>query len=257
MGKATIMLRLQHGIDKFPNNRFTRGEMSNALQKGPANQNFISYAKIIVMMIAILWSVPSSFATTKGLSQIVTPELQPEGDLSLSLQIQDKRIANPYELQAEVGLTKWAEAAVFRGFQPDDWIFAAEIGLLRKEPLLLSVGFINWSPHLNVDPQPFIEAGYYTEHSKPIVGVLHAGYKNEVILGCAYDFNETWRVQVDWISGSENSSTIGFTCNVTRDFQFNPALYVSNGPKHDLMGYIVFTYTFHLWGGGKGKEPGF
>jgi hypothetical protein len=53
-------------------------------------------------------------------------------------------------------------------------------------------------------------------------------------------------VQVDFQSGSENSSTIGFTCNVTPDFQFNPALYVNNGPKHDLFGYIVFTYTFHL-----------
>ena len=79
---------------------------------------------------------------------------------SLSLQIQDKRIANPYQLQAELGLTEWAEVAVFRGFQPDEWIFGTEIGLLRKEPYLLSIGFMNWSPHLDVDPQPFIEAGY-------------------------------------------------------------------------------------------------
>ena len=105
----------------------------------------------------------------------MTPDLQGEGDLSLSLQIQDKRIANPYELQAELGLTKWAEVAVFRGFQPDDWIFGTEIGLLRKEPWLLSIGFVNWSPHLNVDPQPYIEAGYYTEHHKIIVGAIHAG----------------------------------------------------------------------------------
>jgi hypothetical protein len=48
--------------------------------------------------------------------------------------------------------------------------------------------------------------------------------------------------------GSENSSTIGFTCNVTRDFQFNPAIYFSNDDPSRLMGYIVFTYTFHLWG---------
>jgi hypothetical protein len=81
-----------------------------------------------------------------------------------------------------------------------------------------------------------------------IVGAIHAGYKNEAILGYAYDFNQRWRVQVDWQSGSENSSTIGFTCNVTPDFQFNPALYVSNDSKHDLFGYIVFTYTLHLWG---------
>jgi hypothetical protein len=48
---------------------------------------------------------PFAQGTTKGLSQIVTPDLQDAGDLSLSLQIQDKRIANPYELQAEMGLT--------------------------------------------------------------------------------------------------------------------------------------------------------
>src|SRR5882762_5259538 len=223
--------------------------------KRAVSKELTGFMKIIATMIGILSSALSSFATTKGLSQIVTPDLQPEGNLSLSLQIQDKRIANPYELQAEMGLTKWAEVAVFRGFQPDDWIFATEIGLLRKEPFLLSIGFVNWSPHLNVDPQPFIEAGYCTEHQKVFGGVIHSGYKNEAILGYAYDFNKRWRVQVDWLSGSENSSTIGFTCNVTRDFQFNPALYVNNGPKHDLFGYIVFTYTFHLWGQKANSRP--
>src|SRR2546429_1732383 len=210
---------------------------------------------IVVTMFAILTTVSSSFATTKGLSQIVTPDLEPEGDFSLSFQIQDKRIANPYQLQAELGLTKWGEIAVFRGFQPDEWIFGTEIGLLRKEPYLVSIGFINWSPHLNEDPQPFIEAGYYTEHHKVIAGAIHAGYKNEAILGYAYDFNERWRLQVDWQSGSENSSTIGFTCNVTPDFQFNPALSVSNRSDHELMGCIVFTYTFHLCGGKKDVTP--
>src|SRR5947208_16370497 len=125
-----------------------------------------------VMILGILASAPSSLATTKGLSQIVTPDLQGEGDLSLSLQIQDKRIANPYELQAELGLTKWAEVAVFRGFQPDDWIFGTEIGLLTKEPFLLSAGFVNLSPHLDVDPLLYIEAGYYSEHNKVIGCVI-------------------------------------------------------------------------------------
>ncbi|PYL92847.1 MAG: hypothetical protein DMF14_02325 [Verrucomicrobia bacterium] len=184
----------------------------------------------------------------------MTPELQGPGDLSLSFQAQSERIANPYELQVEMGLTSWAEFAVFRGFKPDEWIFGTEFGLLTKEPYLLSVGFVNWSPHLDVDPQPYIEAGYYTEHHNFIVGAIHAGYKNEAILGYAYDFNQTWRVQVDFQSGKENSSTIGFTCNITRDFQMNPALYVNNGSGHDLFGYVVFTYTFHLWNKTRGKE---
>jgi len=207
------------------------------------------------LTIAVLLALLSpAHATTKGLSQIVTPELQGAGDLSLSFQAQSERIANPYEVQAEMGLTSWAEFAVFRGFKPDDWIFSTEFGLLTTEPYLLSVGFLNWSPHLDVDPQPYIEAGYYTEHQKFIVGAIHAGYKNEAILGYAYDFNRTWRVQIDWLSGAENSSTIGFTCNISRDFQMNPALYINNGPGHDLFGYVVFSYTFHLWGKAGGKE---
>src|SRR5207248_9668496 len=179
-------------------------------------------------------------ATTKGLSQIVTPDLQQEGDLSLSLQIQDKRIGNPYELQAELGLTKWAEIAVFQGFKPNEEIVATEFGILTKEPYLLSIGFTNWSPRSHVDPQPYIEAGYYTEHNKFILGAIHAGYKNEAILGYAYDFNKQWRVQVDFQSGKENSSTIGFTWNITPDFQVNPALYFANYHPDRLMGYIVF-----------------
>jgi hypothetical protein len=74
---------------------------------------------LVVTGLTIALLVPqifSAYATTKGLSQIVTPDLEDEGDLSMSLQIQDKRIANPYEPQAELGITSWAEVSVFRGF---------------------------------------------------------------------------------------------------------------------------------------------
>jgi hypothetical protein len=189
----------------------------------------------------------SAFSTTKGLSQIVTPDLQSEGDFSLSLQIQDEKIGNPYQIQGELGLTKWAEVAVFKGFKPNEFIFGTELALLQKEPYLVSTGFVNWSPQSDVDPQPFIEAGYYGQHHKFIAGFTHVGFRNEAILGYAYDFNETWRFQLDFQSGSGNSSTVGFTCNVTRDFQFNPAIYVTNDSPHEVLGYVVFTYTFHVW----------
>lgn len=208
------------------------------------------------LIIAVVFSLtgPLVNATTKGLSQIVTPDLQPAGDLSLSFQVQSLHIANPYELQGELGLTKFAEIAVFKGFEPNELIFGTEIGLLTKEPYLLSVGFINWSPHSHVDPQPFIEAGYYTEHDKMIVGAVHAAYKNEAILGYAHDFNKQWRVQIDFQSGSENSSTIGVTWNITPDFQVNPAIYLPNYHPERILGYIVFTYTFHLWAKNKEKH---
>jgi hypothetical protein len=150
-----------------------------------------------------------------------------------------------------MGLARWAEVALFKGFKPNELILGTEIGLLTNEPWLLSTGFVNWSPHSHVDPQPFVEAGYYTEHEKVIVGAIHAGYKNEVILGYAHDFNKTWRAQMDFQSGSENSSTLGITCNITRDFQVNPAIYFPNYHPERVLGYIVFTYTFHVWGGEK------
>src|SRR2546421_12485727 len=119
-----------------------------------------------IFLLIIAAAIDISSATTKGLSQIVTPELQPEGDLSLSFQAQDQKIANPYEIQLELGLTKGAEIAVFKGFKPDEFIFATELGLIQKPPWLLSAGFINWSPQTHVDAQPYLEAGYYLEHHK-------------------------------------------------------------------------------------------
>ena len=208
----------------------------------------------LVLFLFTFSPVHYSFATTKGLSQIVTPDLQPEGDLSLSFQAQSERIANPYELQVELGLTKWAEAAVFKGFKPNELIFATEIGLLRTEPYLLSVGFINWSPHSHVDPQPYIEAGYCNAHQKFFAGAVHAGSRDQAILGYAYDFNKSFRAQIDFQSGSGNSSTIGFTWNITPDFQMNPAIYVTNDKPHDILGYVVFSYTFHLWAKDKDKK---
>jgi len=79
--------------------------MLNASHESPLRNKAINFVTILVATILLLFSTPSSFATTKGLSQIVTPDLQGEGDLSLSFQIQDKRIANPYQLQAEMVLT--------------------------------------------------------------------------------------------------------------------------------------------------------
>ena len=185
-------------------------------------------------------------ATTKGLSQIVTPDIQPEGQLSLSFQAQSREIANPYELQGELGLTKWLEAALFQGVSPQEQIFGTLVGLVERGPFLLSTGFINWSTK-GQKPEPFLEAGYYTEHDKFMGGPIQVEERTEVMAGWAHDFNATWRVQLDFQSGADNFSTAGFTCNVTERFQFNPAIYVSNDNPHRVYGYVVLTYTLPLW----------
>ena len=208
----------------------------------------LPWALVVVCLFAL---AAVGHATTKGLSQIVTPDLQPAGDLSLSFQWQSKQIANPYQFQAELGLTKWFEVAVFQGIEPDETIFGCELALFKHDPWLLTTGFINWSTRGEA-PQPLLEGGYYTEHHKLIAGGLVVHGRPEAVLGYAYDFNKTWRVQVDYQSGRQNFFTLGFTCNVTRDLQFNPALYFSNEkPFRQVSGYLVFTYTFHLWNGGQ------
>jgi hypothetical protein len=204
-----------------------------------------------VALICLFALADVSRATTKGLSQIVTPDLQPAGDLSLSFQWQSKQIANPYQFQAELGLTKWFEVAAFQGIEPEETIFGCELGLIQHDPWLLTTGFINWSTRGEA-PQPLLEGGYYSEHHKLIAGGLVVHGRPEAVLGYAYDYNKTWRLQADYQSGRQNFFTLGFTCNVTRDFQFNPAIYFSNEkPIQQVSGYIVFTYTFHLWNAGK------
>jgi hypothetical protein len=177
-----------------------------------------------------------STATTKGLSQIVTPDLQPAGQLSLSAQAQDRAIGNPWQAQAELGLTDWAEVAAFQGFSPNEQFAAAEFGLLRNQPILLSTGFLAWSSRGD-SPQPFLEAGWYTEHAKLIAGVL----------GCAWDFNPRWRAQVDFQGGQDNATTFGITWTPSDSWQFNPAVYRSNGPGHEMRGYVVASYSLALW----------
>ena len=109
--------------------------------------------------------------------------MPPEGDLSLSFQAQGEKLGNPYQVKAEMGLTKWFEIAIFKGFEPNELIFGTEIGLLTKEPYLLAIGFSNWSPHSHVDPQPYIEAGYWGDHHKFTAGLAHVDFRNEAILG--------------------------------------------------------------------------
>jgi hypothetical protein len=185
-------------------------------------------------------------ATTKGLSQIVTPDLQPEGQLSLSFQAQARQIANPYQLQAEIGITSWLEASVFQGLSPGEQILGTELGLVQREPWLLTAGALNWSTR-GASPQPFLEAGYYTTHDKWMAGPIRVHDRTQLLLGWAHDFNDRWRFQLDYQSGADNYFTAGFTWNVTPSLQVNPAVYWSNGSAHSAVGYFVMTYTLPVW----------
>src|SRR5260370_16719689 len=93
-------------------------------------------AKNLLLAFAAIFICASLFATTKGLNQITTPDLQPEGDFSLSLQIQDKRLPNPYEIQTELGLSNSPQLAAFKPFPPHPHLFTPSTAFL-PHPLSL------------------------------------------------------------------------------------------------------------------------
>ena len=194
-------------------------------------------------------------ATTKGLNQIVTPDVQPEGQLSLSFQQQDPNIANRREIQAELGLTKTFEVAVFEGTSPGEQIWNAELGLVAKGPYMLSTGFANWLTK-GTAPQPYLEAGYYKGNIESMIGVarvvsedmgvggaVRSFHETQGIVGAAYRVSPRTLVQLDYQAGAGNFSTAGFTYNITPQLQFNPSLYISNTKTHKGYGYAVLTWN--------------
>ena len=187
-------------------------------------------------------------ATTKGLNQIVTPDIQPLGQLSLSLQYQHPLIGNSFQTQQELGITKNFEIATFQGYKPGEQIMAAEIGLVQQKHVLLSTGFVNWSTRGNA-PQTFLEGGYYSGNAKLVAGVQRTGNRTLGVIGGAYQANALVLIQVDYLSGRDNFATAGFTYSITKNLSFNPAMYVANAAHHRVYPYGVLSWTVTAWKG--------
>ena len=213
----------------------------------------------VLSAFLLIWGMVPALATTKGLNQIVTPDVQPDGMLSFSVQQQDPNIANRYEVQIELGLTKRFEVAIFQGASPPEQVANAEYSILVKGPYLLSTGFFNWTTE-GTAPQPYLEGGYYKGNTELMLGVARvvaeqpdvAGFTQnqhqyQAILGYGYRIHARTLIQFDYQSGTANSATVGFTYNVTPQLQFNPALYVSNADGHKIWGYAVLTWNINVF----------
>ena len=213
---------------------------------------------LLTSLLTLLAALPAQ-ATTKGLNQIVTPDIQPLGFLSLSVQKQDPTIANATELQLEIGLTKNFEIAAFQGVVPGVQILNAEYGIIQKSPYLLSVGFNNWSTR-GTSPQPYIEGGYYNKAVELMAGVVRVSVEQQsvggavrshnetqAVLGAAYRINPRTLLQLDYQSGKGNFATVGFTYNLTPQLQFNPSFYLSNATPRKGFGYAVLTWNVQVF----------
>lgn len=191
----------------------------------------------------------SSPATTKGLNQIVTPDIQGVGSLSLSAQIQHQMIGNSEQVQYELGLSKNFEVAAFQGLKPGAFSVAAELGLVQTDTFLVSTGFLGWSSEGDL-PQVFLEGGYYKGRYKAVGGVQRApGHQNLTILGASYQLNPNIALQSDYLSGDGNYTTFGFTYSPNARLSINPALYMANSSDHKLYPYMVVSYTIQAFKG--------
>jgi hypothetical protein len=126
-----------------------------------------------VALIVCAFSISTAGATTKGLNQIVTPDVQPEGELSVSFQQADPSIANRLQAQLEYGFSKRFEVAIFQGFAPDEEVLNAEYGIIQHKDFLLSTGFANWTSK-GVAAQPYLEAGYIKGNSYAMAGIVES-----------------------------------------------------------------------------------
>jgi hypothetical protein len=188
----------------------------------------------------------SARATIVGLNQIVTPEIQPTGVLSLSAQAEHSAIGNSQQVQFELGVTPRFEVAWFQGLKPAEGLFSTEFNLMQRGPHLLTVGVVNWST-LGGAAQPVIEYGYYSDQDRFVSGAIRVGGRTELLLGYKRQLTTMIAFSTDFQSGPGNSSTVGFTYNLTPDLSLNPALYWTNSSKHHFLGYVVLTYNLAVW----------
>jgi len=181
-------------------------------------------------------------ATTKGLNQIVTPDVQPYGQLSLSLQAQHMSLGNAYQAQYELGITGNFELSAAQGFRPGEAFLASELGIIQQKNWLVSTGFLGWSTRGD-SPQPFVEAGYYKDKIKTMAGIQRVGRLNQALLGAAYQATPVLLLQADFLSGAPNFLTLGFTYSPAPNLSINPSIYRENAPGHHLLPYLVVSWT--------------
>ena len=200
-------------------------------------------AGAVIGGLAVL-SLPA-WATTKGLNQIVTPDIQPTGVFSLSYQAQNDAIGNSNQLQFELGLTKRLEIAETQGLSPEESAVDVEYALIQSPSFLLSTGVLGMEHGMK--SQPFLEGGYYRGKGFVIGGIQQLAARRVPVLGAGYQVTPPLLVTADYLGGSGNFSTAGITYNFTPTFSINPAIYYSNGRPHRIYGYGVVTWNIKAW----------
>lgn len=199
-----------------------------------------------LIVAGILALAGPCLATTKGYNQIVTPDIQPLGVLSLSFQAQHSAIGNQAQLQYELGITRRFEIAVFQGFSPPDNTVSFLYGLVQKKHLLLSTGMLNFLSG-STRRAPFLEVGYPTDRAAFVAGLLRTQNHTQPLAGMGYQLTPRLLLAADYQQGADNFASIGFTYALTPRLSVNPALYITNSTPRHAYPYVVLTWNIQAW----------
>lgn len=198
-----------------------------------------------MLSLALLAVASAASANIKGLSQIVTPDIQPFGWMAMVYQEQDARLGNPYQLQYDLGITPRFELAAFQGLRPGQANISAQYGLVQKKYFLVSTGFTNGGG--SGGASPFLEAEWIKGKGALIAGVQRIQGAYYPVLGASWQLTPKITLMTDYIGGSSNYTTVGATYNLNNNLSVTSAMYVSNDSSHHMMPFVMATWNVKLW----------
>jgi hypothetical protein len=196
----------------------------------------------------LIWSagnIAPALANINGFNQIATPDVEPDGLLSIGLQQVNPYMYNSVQLQAELGIADRLGVAVFRGFEPGSVEVDAELAIINRDPYLLSVGMLGMENRYK--PQPFIEGGYYIGNWYLVAGLQRQEKNTLGVAGVGHNVTPNLQLVSDYIAGDYNFSTLGFTYYLTPTFSVASAAFVTNTTPRRTYGLFWLSLDVKVW----------
>lgn len=197
----------------------------------------------LAMWLVVL-SAPA-WATVAGLNQIATPDLQPAGVLTITVQDKNSGIDASRQIQLELGMNDTYELAVYHSLSPHKTILNGQVGLIRNEHFLVSAGLLGTNSATNY--QPFVLAGYYPGNAEIIAGIQRQDGRHFGLFGVAYHASGRLTVASDYASGPGAFLTLGLFYEIAPNVTINPTVYISNSSPHTSFFYGSLSWDVRVW----------
>jgi hypothetical protein len=193
----------------------------------------------------VVFACTSARATIVGLNQIVTPDIQPEGLLSVNFQVEHPALGDSRQILLDLGINKSLEFTYFGGITTGHNAVGAQVALVQKKYFVLSAGTLGLETIAK--PQPFLEGGYYFKNGFVVAGIQEQNSDFYGVYGISHRLTPKIQISSDYISGPTHYATLGVVLELTPHLYFNPAIFISNAAPHRAYGYGVLSWDIKVW----------